>query len=239
LSSTDNEPTEYLGSVDGNGKFGLYAELGGFKIMNHGFFDFFDYGLAYRQEAGEEELITNLVSGSDPALPQDVTGLGEYSQDHARAFFNLNKGIPLMRHTFLLQSVGVDFEYRVINKADYIHNFSILDSLGQNPFNDLGPEESFSAHLHYKAGIGYKTSPGGWLILSVETPIQTLVPFDGVQSRQIVFNTQYRPVIFSLRYMWLRKRPDRTCAPVKSRKKKIKEKAKRKGGKGVRDGQIH
>jgi len=181
-----------------------------------------------------------LVQGSEPNIPSTVFGEGNFSQDHVRAHFNLNKAIPINGHLFVTQAIGVDFEYRVIDKAPYVHNTYLLDSLEISPFNVFSPEESFSGHIHYKAGVGYKTGPASWLLLSLETPIQTIVPFDGVRSRQDIFNTKYRPVIVSLKYMWASRRPDRTCSPSKAKQKNLKKKAKRrKGGSGLKNGQLN
>jgi|GEM_PF-2781825 len=240
LENTSETPIEYLTDVDGKGKVGLYVEVGRFNIFEHGFFDFMDYGIAYRQETGEEVMSASLVQGSDVDFPSLVAGEGTFSQDHVRAHFNLNKAIPLNGHFFVTQSIGIDFEYRVIDSAPYIHNTAVLDSAGVSPFNVLSPEESFSGHIHYKAGIGYKTGPASWLIFSAETPLQTILPFEGVKSRQDIFNTKYRPVVLSLKYMWASRRPDRTCSPSKAKQKNLKRKAKRrKGAGGVKNGQLN
>lgn len=220
---------DYLGDFDPKGKIGLNAEFGMFWLFDRGFFDYVDISLAYKQQKGSESYSAVKQANALDTLPDLLAGTGAFTQDHATFNVNLHKGIHLKNNWYVLQGIGADVEYRVINDATYDLEYPSLVY--------TSPTESLNAHLHYRAGIGYKTSASSWLSLTVETPILNAYPFNSIESRKQLFNSEYRPLIFTLRYQWLRKRPNREC-PTGPSKQNLKKKRRGGGGK-VKDGQIH
>jgi len=210
-----------------SGRIGLHAELGMFWLFESSFFDYVDVSLAYKQHLGDEAMTAELIPGSADSLPNLLAGNGTFTQDQATLNVNLNKAFPVRGNYYIISALGADIDYRVINKAEY--------TLIAPGFNTVAPDNALSAHFHARLGIGYKTSASSWLSLTAETPIQDIVPFDGIQSRKTVFNSKYRPVLFTLRYQWLRMRAARECP---TGPKKVNKKKKRRGG-GSKDGQVH
>ncbi len=220
---------EYLGKFDPKGRIGLYAEFGMFWLMDQSFFDYVDVSLAYKQQKGSETVEALIQPNALDTLPDLLNGQGNFTQDQATLNVNLHKAIHFKGNWYVLQGLGADVEYRVIN--------DITNDLQHPSLTSTGPSENLSAHFHYRAGVGYKTSASGWLSFTAETPIQNIIPFNGIESRKQVFNSDYRPVVFTIRYQWLRKRPNREC-PTGPNKQSLKK--KRKSGRGkVKDGQVH
>ncbi|NNC83933.1 MAG: hypothetical protein HKN79_10175 [Flavobacteriales bacterium] len=218
----------YLGTFPPKGRIGLHAEFGMFWLTENSFFDYVDATVSYKQHLGTEEFTALKQPNSLDTLPDMLAGQGEFTQDMVALNVNLNKAFPFKTHWYGLAGIGADIEYRIINSASYDISYPGL--------NMLPPDESLYAHFHVKAGVGYKTSARSWLSLTAETPIENIVPFNGIESRKTVFNSKYRPVLITLRYQWLRKRPNREC-PTGPKKQNLKKKGK--GGRSkMKDGQI-
>ena len=218
----------YLVNFDPSGRLGFALEGGMFWILEQRFFDYVDLGITYRQLRGREDFIADIIPGSSDTLPLMLAGGGEFQEDVLGLNVNLNKAFPLDDKKYILQGIGADVEYRLINDYTYVGG---LDAMTPTTNTD-----DLQLHLHYKIGFGYKTSASSWLSLTAETPIENLIPFDGLVSRRDDFNSKYRPVTFTLRYMWLRKRPAREC-PTSGPNPKMKKK-RSKGKRGAYDGQV-
>lgn len=218
---------DYLGTFDPKGKLGFHIELGMFWVTERSFFDYVDLNLGYSQQRGEERMDAILQPGAPDTLPAIWPSEGNFAQDIVTLNFNFNKAVPITGYWYGLGAIGADVGYRVIDDFTYLNGHP---SLSSTPSDD-----KFDMHIHFKLGVGYKTSKSSWLSLTAETPIETLIPFDGLTSRKTVFNSLYRPVNFTLRYQWLRKRPARECptGPKQNTKKK-----RRKSRGGMKEGQI-
>ena len=213
----------YNAALNPSGKLGFALEGGIFWLLDNSFFDYVDLGLTYRQLRGGEEASATLLPGASDTLPTLVLGEGSFQQDMLGLNVNLNKIFPLNDRFYIIQGLGADLEYRVIDDYSYEGGLASM--------NRMTPEDAFRTHVHYKIGAGFKTSAFSWLSLSAETPIQNIIPFDGLTSRRDIFNSKYRPVVFTLRYMWLRKRPARECPTAgPSPKMKSKRRLNRGGG---------
>ncbi|MDA0972614.1 MAG: hypothetical protein O2867_02660 [Bacteroidetes bacterium] len=213
----------YNALLNPTGKLGFALEGGMFWLLQDRFFDYVDLGLTYRQLRGGEESSANLLPGASDTLPSLLLGEGSFQQDVVGLNVNLNKIFPLNDRFYIIQGLGADLEYRVIDDYSYDGGLASM--------NRMTPEDGFRTHIHYKLGAGFKTSAFSWLSLSAETPIENIIPFDGLTSRRDIFNSKYRPVVFTLRYMWLRKRPARECPTAgPSPKMKSKRKLNRGGG---------
>jgi hypothetical protein len=219
---------DYIGTFDPKGKMGFHLELGMFWITERSFFDYVDLNLAYSQQRGTENMEALRQANAPDTLPAIWQSEGDFGQDIVTLNFNFNKAIPISGYWYGLGAIGADIGYRIIDDYTYLN--------GHPSLNATSTDDKFDMHLHFKLGVGYKTSKSSWLSLTAETPIETLIPFDGLTSRKTVFNSLYRPVNFTLRYQWLRKRPARECPT--GPKPNTGKKKRRKSRGGMRDGQI-
>ncbi|NNK80328.1 MAG: hypothetical protein HKO93_02435 [Flavobacteriales bacterium] len=218
----------YLGTFNPAGRVGFHGEFGMFWLTENSVFDYIDATLSYKQHLGSESFTAIKQPNALDTLADFLEGQGNFTQDQLALNFNLNKAFPFKQHWYALAGLGADVEYRVINNAEYDFNHPSLSM--------EAPDESLNAHFHVKIGAGYKTSASSWLSLTAETPLQNITPFNGIESRKALFNSKYRPILITLRYQWLRKRPAREC-PTGPNKQNMKK--KRKGGRGgTKDGQI-
>ena len=72
------------------------------------------------------------------------------------------------------------------------------------------------AQLHFKVGYGFKLTGHIILIPAVETPVFSFVPEDRNFGMMRWFSSDHRPLIFSLRFLFLRARDGWTCPPVRN-----------------------
>lgn len=98
----------------------------------------------------------------------------------------------------------------------------------------------FQGALNYQLGVGKKFFPGFYALGVIETPLLTVVPWREKWPTMKVLNTQWQPVMVSLKIVFLDKRPSKSC---ENRPNAMEEFDKDKPGKhnrknGVMEGKI-
>jgi hypothetical protein len=194
-------PKNETREIDPNGILAVYAEVGRFQIFYEGgnFFNYFDYSLAYKRLSGAEKY-------------NDLKSV--FKQNFVLANFNLNNIIQLSDYTFLQNSLGVNLDYKFSEKYDN-SNLS-----GNENTNNL----LFS--LHYKFGYGIKAKNNLFIIPSIEVPILNALEWENGKSTYGIFSSRYRPLIFSVRFAFLRERgkvdcPDNGLSPEDKKKQEM------------------
>ena len=84
--------------------------------------------------------------------------------------------------------------------------FSSLNTLAYANFES---EEKFVSdfvgEIHYFFGVGFKTGKRLIIMPMIETPIFALYEFNHIKSTHDYFNTRSRPLIFKVRFMFLKR----------------------------------
>lgn len=188
LTYTLSLPSKHTKSFDGanvnfnpSGKIGVYLEGGRYRILQYSYlFKYLDYGIAYKWLRGAEEF--SIANSS---------GVGKFSDHFLLAHFNLNNVINVTNTSFLQNTIGVNADYAIIK--------SRTPGFGTGETYPSG----FVANLHYKIGYGFKVSDRLMIIPSLETPVLDLFPFEFPKSTLGYHNSRYRPLIFSVRFLFL------------------------------------
>jgi hypothetical protein len=222
--STDEElfrsaDTNYTASFDPNGRFGLYLEAGWFHATRDPvILDYWDVGLAYKNFRGREDVIGVLRRGE---LTDTLLGEGRFAERYVTLHVNANKFIQTRDYQFIQLTLGANADYRL--GSDYEHTASPVLNRHVFPPDLMG-------QVHFKIGYGFKMTGSLLVIPAVETPIFSIVPDDQENWGSLQwFSSTYRPLIFSVRFLWLRAPKGFDCPPVirqpgekKSRKKRYK-----------------
>ena len=192
--------TLYSGRFNPSSRIGFYAEGGRHKFVEDLYLiHHFDYGIHYKMHRGKEEY-AGLVN-SNAALVE-TNNTAKFSEHFVGAFFNASNIIQVADKLWLHNSLGLNFDYRLIS------NRQSSGTYGAIPWSFPDPA---LLQLHYKFGLGWKVGSGLYFMPTVETPILTLFPdFDG-KSTLHYFSSDYRPIIVSLRVLFLDKTADRKC----------------------------
>lgn len=199
LTSTDSL---YSGEFNASGKLGLYLEFG-----RHHFtdvllvMDYFDYGIGFKGLRGQEEFSGSIFNDSlNQTVPAENKGF--FSDSYLTGFFNASKITQIGDYSFIQNSLGLNVDYRILEKREFEGN--------ADHFIQSFPDK-LQFQLHYKLGFGYKLENGLFIIPTLETPILTFVEFDDGKSTFQYFSSRYRPIIFTLRFLWFDKRPTQDC----------------------------
>lgn len=195
--------------VRGIGKPGLYAEVGRYRMLPYmPFFEYLDYSISYKSLRGSERANGQYVSvpAEVPLLPMEDTK-GDFGFHYAELNFNLNHIWRISKYNFIQHSIGVNGGYAFLpNQTGFTVSAVAQDNPGR-----------WNAQLHYKLGFGIKMR-GNWLLIpAIETPILGAWPFENGRSSMGFFASRYRPLIFSLRFFFMRPANTMDCTPVKTR----------------------
>jgi hypothetical protein len=200
---TINDTTHRFTS-DPNGKMGLYLELGWFHaFINPRLFHFMDFGVSYKQLKGEESIVITREDATGSLL-STVAEKRNFSDQFVTGHFNLTHHRHFSRYGFINNSIGVNVDYAFSTSRSGVAVY---------PAAEPEFQETLSGQLHYKLGIGWKATPQLLVIPSVETPLLTVYPFDGLKSTLPYYYNRYRPVIFSIRFLFIRQDPENCNVP--------------------------
>lgn len=199
--------TVHTALFDPRGRLGLYLEAGWFHATNDPvILDYWDFGLAYKQFRGRESFTGRYAVADSVGA---TLGEGAFNDQHLTAHVNANKLIQTKDYQFVQLSLGANLDWRFATD----HTYS-ADLTRANAWNF--PLE-FTGQLHFKVGYGFKLTQQLMIIPAVESPIFSVQPTDdGRWGRLDWFSSTYRPLIFSVRFLFLRYPKGWACPPVKN-----------------------
>jgi hypothetical protein len=195
--------TSYTVTPDPGGKLGLYLEAGWFHATRDPvIIDYWDVGLAYKNLRGSEQVLGVLRRGE---LLDTVATEGAFAERIITLHANANKFIQVRDHQFIQLSLGVNVDQRL--GSDHDHSGDPLLHAHSFP-------PDLMAQVHVKLGYGFKASGRLLVIPTVETPVFSIAPEDQENWGSLRwFGSTYRPLIFSVRLMWLRPPKGFDCPP--------------------------
>ena len=200
-SLNNNYRNNYLG--DPKGKFGLFAEVGLFRMNDKKVINYMDYGLSYKWFRGGEDY-TNEFYRNDTLLTT-TTAEGSYGDHLISGHFNVGHRYDRSEKSFIVNGLGLNLDYAIIKGRTPTPAIPEID------FKD-GPNDILG-ELHYFFGMGFKTNGRLIIMPIIETPILALYPFNHIVSTHPYFNTRARPFIIRVRFMFL-KQGSKSCPPV-------------------------
>ncbi|MGD1844774.1 MAG: hypothetical protein ACFB10_05210 [Salibacteraceae bacterium] len=205
---SDDGTNRLDGEFRARGRFpGLYLEAGRYHILQYSsLVKYIDYGIAYKGYSGREKFTLQNIQNADNTVISSTEGINKYYDHLGAVHFNLNHVWQLSDYNFIQNSLGVDGNYFFSTSRK-----SESSSLVAETFPG-----SIVASLHYKLGYGFKVSQKLMVIPTLETPILTAYNFDNGRSSMTYFNSRYRPVILSIRFLHLRPHKLKNCVPVKN-----------------------
>ena len=207
-----NADTVYTATYDPNGRIGLYLEAGAtWYTRDPLIVDYFDLGLAYKNLRGSEEYTGVLQHGD---LTDSVEAEGTFAERFVTLSANANKFIQTADYQFVQLSLGANADYRIGSSYEHTGD-PILNA------HEFPPD--LIAQLHFKLGYGFKLTGNLLLIPAIETPVFSFVPEDEDLGQLQWFSSQYRPLIFSVRFLFLRARNGFDCPPPIKHKGEIKQ----------------
>jgi hypothetical protein len=197
--------TSFTGTFHPAGKIGLYLEAGWFLFTRDPvIMDYWDFGLAYKQFKGSEASQGTFAFGDSIGT---AAGEGVFNDQHLTVHANANKFLQIADYQFIQFSLGVNVDWRFGESREYI-GFTLPAAQAFPP--------TFIGQAHAKLGYGFKVSKRLLIIPAVETPFFSVVPTDEGFGRLQWFNSPYRPLIFSIRFLFLRYPKGFACVPVRN-----------------------
>ena len=176
------------------GKIGLFAEIGKFKINNKRIINYHDFGLSYKWFRGGENFESTTLLNNNPYSASNTTG--SYS-DHALSLnYNIGHSYDVSDKKFIVNGLGLNADYFIIKSRS--GSGSILGT-PQKFVSD------FVGEIHYFFGMGFKTGKRLIIMPIIETPVFAIYEFNHIKSTHNYFNTRSRPIIFRIRFMFLKK----------------------------------
>lgn len=205
IDSTDAANNTYTNKYIGDpkGKFGLFAEVGLFKMNDRKFINYRDFGLSWKWFRGgedytDESYVNDVLSSTTPIE-------GSYSDHLISGNFNLGHRFDASENLFYVNGLGLNADYHIIKGR------TPTLPIPEKDYVD-GPS-SFLGELHYFFGIGFKTGKRLIIMPMVETPIFAILPFNHIVSTHPYFNTRARPFLIRVRFMFLKK-GSKSCPAV-------------------------
>lgn len=198
--------TSYTALFDPAGKFGLYLEAGWFHATSDPvILDYWDFGLAFKQLRGAEAFTSTLLAGDSIG---HLAGEGGFNDQHLTLHVNANKLFQVRDYQFVQLSLGANVDWRFSTARDYTADYTALNRWAFPP--------ELIGQVHVKLGYGFKLTQQLMIIPAIETPVFSIAPEDGGHFGKMQwFSSTYRPLILSVRFLFLRYPKGFDCVPVK------------------------
>lgn len=192
---------------DPKGRLGLYLEAGWFHATSDPvILDYWDFGLAYKQFRGHQASSSRSQVGDSTQL---FAGEGDFNDQHLTLQANANKLIQTGDYQFVQLSLGANVDWRFSGDRTYSADRAVWDRWTFPP--------EVIGQLHFKVGYGFRVTQRLMIIPALETPIFSLEPGDdGRWGAMDWFSSTYRPLIFSVRFLFLRYPKGWDCPPVRN-----------------------
>jgi len=183
------------------GNPGFLIEVGRFTMTYSKLIPYLDYGILFKLIRGHQDY-TGHISVSDNQDPILISqNSASFSNYYLSAYFNANNAIKVSEFGFIQNSIGLNIDYKVIET---------LKGIAPIFPESKSTSEIFLTQLHYRLGYGFRLDKKHYLTFTLETPILTAFPWDDGKSTIAIFDSRYRPILFSIRLMFLstNSRPD-------------------------------
>ena len=112
-----------------------------------------------------------------------------FKQRFLTGSFNLNNIWQLSDRKFIQTSIGSNMDFKLFEEGS------------RSPNNT----DKLTLAFHLKVGYGFKVKKTLFVIPTMESPFLTLKKWEQGKSTYGIFNSRYRPLIFKVRFIWLKK----------------------------------
>ena len=198
--------TTYKATFHPKGGLGLYLEAGWFlSTRDPVIIDYWDVGLAYKELKGSESFTSVLAKGDSIGR---LAGDGAFDDQHVTLHLNANKLFQVADYRFIQATLGGNVDYRFGESRSSSGNFVALNQQ-QFPPQIIG-------QVHFKLGYGFKLTQQLMIIPAIETPVFSIVPTDKGFGQLQWFSSRYRPLILTVRFLFLRYPNGFACVGVKN-----------------------
>jgi len=188
----------------GSGKMGFGLEAGWFHSFKQSYFiQLLEGAIAYRTFKGSVDHEGRL--NTTDSSTQSFRSNNEFDAQFIVASLRAKNIRQLGKHSFLSLGLGANFNYLLSDDVERSATY---------PFS--GREESAASNslqLHFQVGVGFRISRKILIVPSLETPILGVEDFSEIQTPFPYFNTNFQPLIFSLKIQFLREDPEHCNAP--------------------------
>lgn len=183
---------------------GIMLELGWFHSFRRPRgIEYIDVGLSYKMLNGYEKYTTQQWINNQ--MLSEIEARQAFS-DH---FLSLNLNAVSQRHIneklFITNALGINFDYTLIPGRS---GGLALPKNGAVQFPVQTPLQ-----LHYKFGFGIRAKERLLIVPTLEMPVFNILAFTHIVSTHPYFNSRYRPMLLSVRFMFIRKAKN-DCPPV-------------------------
>lgn len=202
-TDTANNTTTFDFTGDPKGKFGLFAEIGKFRMNGRKVVNYLDYALAYKWLRGGEDYNFSTTYNNAPLPPFDQEG--SFGDHLLSANIRIGHRYDNSDTKFMVNGLGLNVDYHLITSRNATPVIPTKDWV-EGPNSLLG-------ELHYFFGMGFKTEGRVIIMPMIETPILALYPFNHIVSTHPYFNGRFRPILFRVRIMFLSK-DSKSCPKV-------------------------
>ena len=103
--------------------------------------------------------------------------------------FNLNNIWQISDKKFIQTSLGSNIDFKLFEEDNPLPNNT----------------DRLTIAFHLKVGYGFKVKKTLFVIPTMESPFLTLKKWEQGKSTYGIFNSRYRPLIFKVRFIWLKK----------------------------------
>jgi len=205
ITAYENADTLLRSNLIPSGRIGIVLGVGRYRILTRfHFFNLMDYGFLYKSFRGRERFEDEYIyKGVSSLAPEQSNTFGNH---YASVYFNMSNIHSLRNKKCIQTGFGLNADYA------FIANAAAMPSVA-SATRTIPPV--FVSQLHVKFGIGHKFHSDLLMIIGLEMPILSVLPFSANSGLQY-FNSSYRPLMLTMQFYLFREFRLGACPPVRS-----------------------
>lgn len=199
-----------------NGQVGAMVEGGAFLLLDNIIVSYLDAGLRLNWFQGKNKFDDYRVRSSTGDTISFMEGERTFDIFDVSLRLNANNTIQVSNYGFIQNTLGLNVDYQFYKGQNTNPPIFPLDDFEDN---------KFQFQLHYKLSYGFRLDLMHYMIIGIDAPLMTFVPWDEGSQTINVFDAQYWPLTLSVNVMFLQKsnRPDCRDSPSMDMNRKRKK----------------
>ncbi len=171
-----------------------YVGIGRFNLLPNPIINMIDYSIGFRSMAFNQDLDAILYFKNDNiAPPENYTDEGRRTDYSVTVNLNFNRYFQISESFFIMPGIGMHGDFRVTGRDQ-----ASLDS----EITGYTFPPTIQARAHARLNVGFKVHRELFIVPGLEANLIALDDFENQKITTTYFNSEYWPLMFSVKIMY-------------------------------------
>lgn len=171
-----------------------YIGVGGFTLINSPVINMIDYSIGFKGQFYNQDFEGEYYQlGESDAPPRIIEDEGRWSNYNVTLNFNFSHYFQVTEQFFIMPSLGLNGDFRVTGRESYSVDTS---------FTGYKFPKNINLFAHARISAGFKIHKELFIVPGIEAQLFNLLDFEQSKITQTYFNSEFLPLILSVKIMY-------------------------------------